>query len=212
MANIKQQRKRVKIASRERLENLQYKSRIKTMFKTLSLAAAEDKDKAQQLALELIALIDRAAGRGVLHANNAARKKSRVTAIIQLAEGVSKPAGPATTEPKSGKSKADSRVERTAAKRSKKEETNKKQAVRAEAAAKAGKKASEAPSDSTPAAEAPPAGGGAAAKQAEAEAETQGQVEAESSEAEAPSETSGQAGEPAGTAAETPEKADGEGE
>ncbi len=205
MANIKQQRKRVKIAGRERLENLQYKSRIKTMFKSLSLAAAEDKDKAQQLALELIALIDRAAGHGVLHANNAARKKSRITAIIQLAEGVSKPAGPATTEPKSGKSKADSRSERTAAKQSKKEETKKKQAIRAEAAAKAGKKASEAP----------PAGAGAAAK--EAEAETQDQVEAEPSEAESPGETSEEAGkqtdaEPAGTAAETPEKEDGEGE
>ena len=51
MANIKQQRKRVKIARRERLENLRYKSRIKTMFRSLSVAAQDDQDKAQQIGL-----------------------------------------------------------------------------------------------------------------------------------------------------------------
>lgn len=134
MANIKQQRKRVKIARRERLENLRYKSRIKTMFKSLSVAVGEDKEKAQRLGLELISLIDKAASRGVLHANNAARKKSRVTAMVKLPEGIGKPPGPATKEPRNGKSKAQRRVERSQAKRAKKADTKEKQAAKTAAA------------------------------------------------------------------------------
>ena len=38
MANIKQQKKRVQIASRQRLENLRYRSTIKTLFKRLETA------------------------------------------------------------------------------------------------------------------------------------------------------------------------------
>ena len=139
MANIKQQRKRVKIARRERLENLRYKSRIKTMFRSLSVAAQDDQDKAQQIGLELISLIDRAASRGVLHANNASRKKSQVTAVVKLGEGVSLPAGPATREARDGKSKADQRAGRSTAKREKKAATKEKQAAKAAAEAAAAK-------------------------------------------------------------------------
>ena len=41
MANIKQQKKRVQIASRQRLENLRYRSTIKTLFKRLETAVAD---------------------------------------------------------------------------------------------------------------------------------------------------------------------------
>ena len=41
MANIKQQKKRVHIASRQRLENLRYRSTIKTLSKRLETAVAE---------------------------------------------------------------------------------------------------------------------------------------------------------------------------
>ena len=96
MANTKQQRKRVKIAERERTENLKYKSRIKTMFKTLTIAAREDKERASRLAIELISLIDKAASRGVIHENNAARKKSRVSSMVKLA---GEPASPRARRP-----------------------------------------------------------------------------------------------------------------
>ncbi|MHB1325032.1 MAG: 30S ribosomal protein S20 [Thermoleophilia bacterium] len=107
MANTKQQRKRVKIAERERTENLKYKSRIKTMFKTLTVAAQEDKERASQLAIELISLIDKAASRGVIHENNAARKKSRVSSMVELAEGTGKPKGPAAKAAKAKPKKAE---------------------------------------------------------------------------------------------------------
>ena len=77
MANIKQQKKRVRTAARERLENLRYRSTIKTLAKRLE-RAVEDGD-AEQVASEhreLVRTIDRAVARGALHRNTAARKKS----------------------------------------------------------------------------------------------------------------------------------------
>ena len=38
MANIKQQKKRVKVSARERLENLRYRTAIKTYFRRLGVA------------------------------------------------------------------------------------------------------------------------------------------------------------------------------
>ncbi|MCL4473639.1 MAG: 30S ribosomal protein S20 [Actinobacteria bacterium] len=140
MANTKQQRKRVRIAERERSENLKYKSRIKTMFKSLTVAAQEDKERASQLGIELISLIDKAASRGVIHANNAAHKKSRVANLVELPEGTGKPKGTATKEAK-GESKADKRTGRGKAKLDKKAAVAAKQKARAEAEAKAAKAA-----------------------------------------------------------------------
>ncbi len=174
MANIKQQRKRVKIARRERLENLRYKSRIKTLFKSLAVAAREDEGKAQQLGLELISLIDRAAGRGVLHTNSAARKKSRVAAIVEPADGVRKPVGPAAGKPK-GKSKAELRSGRAEARQAKKSRTRGQQADTKAGQAKAEKTApKEAKAAASPAEKEKPAPEAASAgKAASDEAEVQ---------------------------------------
>jgi small subunit ribosomal protein S20 len=78
MPNIKQQKKRVRTAAEERLENLRYRSTIKTVTKRLA-TAAEGGDKAA-IAEEhraLVRLIDRAVARGALHRNAGARKKSQ---------------------------------------------------------------------------------------------------------------------------------------
>jgi small subunit ribosomal protein S20 len=81
--NIKQQEKRMRLAARQRLQNRQYKSAIRTLFKKLQATVDEhDRDRAQQLFGELTAKIDKAATKGVLHKNNAARKKSRVAHLF----------------------------------------------------------------------------------------------------------------------------------
>ena len=82
MPNIKQQKKRVRTAGEERVENLRYRSTIKTLSKRLS-TAVEDGDAA---AIEtehksLVKLIDRAVSRGALHRNTGARKKSQAARI-----------------------------------------------------------------------------------------------------------------------------------
>ena len=82
MPNIKQQKKRVRVASEERLENLRYRSQVKTLTKRLA-AAVEDGDAAaiEQEHRGLVKLIDRAVARGALHRNTAARKKSQAARL-----------------------------------------------------------------------------------------------------------------------------------
>lgn len=84
MANIKQQKKRNRRSLEQRDRNLRYRSTIKTLFRKLDEAAgAGDGDQTGTRARELEHLIDRAAAEGVIHRNNAARKKSRVARIAQ---------------------------------------------------------------------------------------------------------------------------------
>jgi small subunit ribosomal protein S20 len=82
MPNIKQQEKRVRLAARQRLENLRYRSTIKTLTKRLERAVESDKqDDVSAEHRELVRLIDRAAARGALHKNTAARKKAQAARI-----------------------------------------------------------------------------------------------------------------------------------
>jgi small subunit ribosomal protein S20 len=77
MANIKQQKKRVRIAARQRLENLRYRSTSKTRTKRLENVAQEGGKTVADEHRELVRWIDRAAARGALHRNTAARKKAQ---------------------------------------------------------------------------------------------------------------------------------------
>ena len=82
MANIKQQKKRVRIAARQRLENLRYRSTIKTLTKRLEKVAQEGGNTVADEHRELVRWIDRAASRGALHRNAAARKKSQASRLV----------------------------------------------------------------------------------------------------------------------------------
>ena len=83
MANIKQQKKRVRIAARQRLENLRYRSTIKTLTRRLESAVEDgDADAVTTERRNLEKLIDRAAARGALHKNAAARKKSQAAKLV----------------------------------------------------------------------------------------------------------------------------------
>jgi small subunit ribosomal protein S20 len=82
MPNIKQQKKRVRTAARERLENLRYRSTVKTL--TRRLESAVDDGNAERVATEhqsLVRWIDKAAARGALHRNAAARKKAQAARL-----------------------------------------------------------------------------------------------------------------------------------
>ena len=82
MPNIKQQKKRVRTAAEERLENLRYQSTIKTLAKRLATTAeAGDAAATEQEHRALAKLIDRAVARGALHRNAGARKKSQAAKL-----------------------------------------------------------------------------------------------------------------------------------
>ena len=83
MPNIKQQKKRVRTAARQRLENLRYRSTVKTLAKRLEDAVADgDAERVVSEHRELVRWIDRAAARGAIHKNAAARKKSQAARLV----------------------------------------------------------------------------------------------------------------------------------
>ena len=88
MANIKSAKKRVLIAEANRQRNVAFKTSIKTAVKkALALATGEDKDALNTAISKVYQLCDKAVGKGILHKNTAARKKSRlVLAIKKLAK------------------------------------------------------------------------------------------------------------------------------
>jgi small subunit ribosomal protein S20 len=83
MANSKQQKKRVRIAARQRLENLRYRTQIKTLFRRLGQAVESgDEEQIANAHRRLTVLLDRAAARKAIHRNQAARKKSQASHIV----------------------------------------------------------------------------------------------------------------------------------
>ena len=83
MANIKQQKKRILVAERQRVENIRYRSSIKTGFRRLIDAVQSGDAAAVEAAHQhYISLVDRAAAKHALHEKTAARKKSRATRVI----------------------------------------------------------------------------------------------------------------------------------
>ncbi|MGH3104257.1 MAG: 30S ribosomal protein S20 [Gaiellaceae bacterium] len=82
MANIRQQKKRVGIAARQRLQNLRYRSSVKTLTRRLQSAVADgDAARVADDHRELVRLIDKAASSGALHKNAAARKKAQAARL-----------------------------------------------------------------------------------------------------------------------------------
>jgi small subunit ribosomal protein S20 len=82
MANSKQQAKRVRVAARQRLENLRYRTQIKTLFRRLADAAeGGEGETVTDIHRRLTVLLDRAAARKAIHKNTAARKKSHAARI-----------------------------------------------------------------------------------------------------------------------------------
>ena len=82
MANIHSQKTRIVRSERERLENRNYTSAIKTYFRALK--AAVDGGEAERADAEhkrLQSTIDKAVKRGALHRNTGARKKARAARI-----------------------------------------------------------------------------------------------------------------------------------
>ena len=83
MPNIRQQEKRVRIAARQRLQNLRYRSTVKTLTKRLRAAVDEgDQERVDAEHRELVRSIDKAASNGALHRNTAARRKAQAARLL----------------------------------------------------------------------------------------------------------------------------------
>lgn len=81
MANIKSQMKRIKTNEKSRQRNKAVKSALKTSVRRFREAAdAGEAAKAQELARVACRQLDKAASKGVIHANQAANRKSTIAA------------------------------------------------------------------------------------------------------------------------------------
>ncbi|GAB90569.1 30S ribosomal protein S20 [Gordonia rhizosphera] len=83
MANIKSQIKRIRTNEDRRLRNQSAKSSLRTAIRHFREAVdAGDKDKATELARAAGRKLDKAASKGVIHANQAANKKSAMALAV----------------------------------------------------------------------------------------------------------------------------------
>ena len=79
MPNIKSAKKRVKVIEKKTLINQMHKTALKTAVKKFEVAV-EKKDTANVKALfnEAVKKLDQGVSQGIVHKNNAARKKSQL--------------------------------------------------------------------------------------------------------------------------------------
>lgn len=93
MANNKSAEKRVRVNERRRLRNQAYRSATRTMLKKAQVAIEQGVGQETTTALlAAVSQIDRAASKGIIHRNAAARKKSRLMARYNKAAGIGKAA------------------------------------------------------------------------------------------------------------------------
>ena len=83
MPNIRQQEKRVRQSARQRVENLRWRSTAKTLMRRLKDAAEQgDASAIGESHRELVSWLDKAAARGGLHKNTAARRKAQAAKLV----------------------------------------------------------------------------------------------------------------------------------
>ena len=83
MANIKSQKKRILSNEKARLRNKAVKSSLKTAIRRFHEAAdAGETEKATEAARAANRQLDKAASKGVIHANQAANKKSAMALAL----------------------------------------------------------------------------------------------------------------------------------
>ncbi|MGN0142344.1 MAG: 30S ribosomal protein S20 [Roseburia sp.] len=83
MANIKSAKKRIIVSETRAARNKSIRSEVKTSIKKVEAAvAAKDKAAADAALKTAISTIESASSKGVYHKNNAGRKVSRLTKLV----------------------------------------------------------------------------------------------------------------------------------
>ena len=87
MPNIRSAAKRMRQNEKRRIRNRVYRGRARTFIKKAQAAmAAGDLEEARDQSVLAIKALDKAAQKGVIHKNNAARRKSRLLKSLAAAE------------------------------------------------------------------------------------------------------------------------------
>ncbi|MBI2252537.1 MAG: 30S ribosomal protein S20 [Armatimonadetes bacterium] len=75
---VKKKVKKIEDHKGKRLKNSKVKSSIKTVFKKAEEVVQSKSQEAKNKVLEALKIVDKAASKGIIHKNKAARKKSRL--------------------------------------------------------------------------------------------------------------------------------------
>ena len=86
MPNIKSAKKRVKVIEKKTLRNNMIKSGYRTAIRKFETAVANGDAEAKNLFIEATRKVDQACSKGVIKANTASRKKSRLAKILNNAK------------------------------------------------------------------------------------------------------------------------------
>ncbi len=79
MANSKSAEKRARTNERRRVRNRRFRSASRTLLRTAEQTIARAEEEAAAGAVKnAVSMLDRAARKGIIHPNNAARRKSRL--------------------------------------------------------------------------------------------------------------------------------------
>ena len=90
MANLKSAIKRLRTSERRRLHNLVYRGRARTAVKKArSLIEKGQLEEGRQAVLAAVHALDKAAAKGIIHKNNAARRKARLMKSLNKVERAS---------------------------------------------------------------------------------------------------------------------------
>lgn len=82
MPIIQSAKKRVRITATKTVRNRQLKSRLRTAIKNFEKSAeAGDREQTAQVYRQTQKIIDQSVAKGILHKNNAARKKARLSRL-----------------------------------------------------------------------------------------------------------------------------------
>ncbi len=91
MANHKSALKRIRSSERKRIRNRFFIGRARTDIKKARVQIAENNlEEARAATLQAIRTLDKAANKGILHPNNAARRKSRLMKRLAALEAATK--------------------------------------------------------------------------------------------------------------------------
>ena len=82
MPNIKSAKKRVLVTATKSLQNKMVASNLKTVIKKAELAIANDDENKEEVVRYAVKKIDQVSAKGLLHKNNAARKKSALASKL----------------------------------------------------------------------------------------------------------------------------------
>ena len=82
MPNIKSAKKRVKVTSAKNLQNKKLMSNLRTVIKKAEAAIVKDDDNKAEVVQYAVKRIDQACAKGLIHKNNAARKKSALACKV----------------------------------------------------------------------------------------------------------------------------------